>query len=565
MTVAAKIEILGDGVDEDGQRHRRLKIGDKTLTVSLPDLVRNPKQLFAALANAGIVVVTAKAQGDILKAIEDGSCSEVTFQVFSRLGWSKVDGRYVFVRPDRIVGAKNDTQHEICLPFRADLTQKLRAAGSPAEWSQNIAKHCEGNSRLMFAVMLMIAGPFMEFMPKSIVRTGGFQFIGPKEQGKTTGLMVGGSVHGCHLGERAEKGYAEPWNSTPNEIEVISRAHAHHGMITDETSTMKADVYLEAAFRQAEGVEKSRLNQKRADGWCGFLLSSSNFSIVELSRQAGKRPNEALISRLFDVPLPVKGVGIFEDLKGFASGASLSAHLKEACQRSFGSVGLAVVEKLAEIVNSGGKSRLRKRLRKLRKRYLVAARREAQTRGVGIWLERPADRCATAYAAAVMASEYGLLSWSAKSEMSAVLSCHLDGLQAIERELGLPKAPLTDEPLRALEALRQYVADRGRDFLSVGKGLRRDHELGSESGYRARFREKKWVYFSPRQFRAIVGGRDQATALIRDIKANGLADAAEWANTAQRPFYRGRKGNKGHARVVAIRRKLFRKPDAPDL
>src|SRR6202042_1323038 len=95
--------------------------------------------------------------------------------------------------------------------------------------------------------------------------SGGFQFFGQAESGKTTAAMVAGSIWGCYRGERRRMGFSESWNATANQIERVALAHNHTLVVLDETKLAgtsdrdRAETVRNVTFRLAEGVEKDRL------------------------------------------------------------------------------------------------------------------------------------------------------------------------------------------------------------------------------------------------------------------------------------------------------------------
>ena len=153
----------------------------------------------------------------------------------------------------------------------------------------------------------------------------------------------------------------------------------------------------------------------------------------------------------------------------------------------------------------------------------MTARRAAEQRAIKLWLARPADRFASAYASGAVAAKYGILPWSAESQLAAIISCHLDGLQQLERELGSNdgnKASRT--AVDPLALLIEYVHIHKAEFRKICVGLRPSHRFGSRPGYTASFKKKNWIYFEATQFRKIVGGRSAAATLMKSLVARGL-------------------------------------------
>src|ERR1700722_19045364 len=113
------------------------------------------------------------------------------------------------------------------------MLDKCRCRGTLKDWNAKIGAPCTGNSRLMFAASLACTGPILSLVKGP--RTGGFQISGRAESGKTTMGMIAGSVWGCHRDRRRrEKGFAESWNTTGNQLEETARAHSDTFMALDE-------------------------------------------------------------------------------------------------------------------------------------------------------------------------------------------------------------------------------------------------------------------------------------------------------------------------------------------
>ena len=157
------------------------------------------------------------------------------------------------------------------------MLQKYRWRESIKQWQKQVGALCKRNSRLMFAASLACTGPILPFVAGP--RTGGFQITGPAETGKTTAAMVAGSIWGCHRDStRAEKGFAESWNTTINRLDETAQAHCDALLILDETNLAgttekdRAQAVINGAFRLSEGGKKQRFNQNGEPGW-RFLLS----------------------------------------------------------------------------------------------------------------------------------------------------------------------------------------------------------------------------------------------------------------------------------------------------
>lgn len=83
-------------------------------------------------------------------------------------------------------------------------------------WKATIARYAAGNSRLIFSIAAAFAAPMVHLLG---TESGGFNLRGPSSIGKSTSLVVAGSVWG------GVKGYTKQWRATENGLESIAAKH----------------------------------------------------------------------------------------------------------------------------------------------------------------------------------------------------------------------------------------------------------------------------------------------------------------------------------------------------
>lgn len=103
----------------------------------------------------------------------------------TRLGWH---GNH-FVLPDRVVGGSDIVVFQTTSEIRA----AVRSKGSLEEWRERVAKLAEGNTRVVLAISAAFAGVLLGPLH---MEGAGIHFRGPSSTGKTTTLVVAGSVWG---------------------------------------------------------------------------------------------------------------------------------------------------------------------------------------------------------------------------------------------------------------------------------------------------------------------------------------------------------------------------------
>jgi len=212
----------------------------------------------------------------------------------------------------------------------------FRQAGTLESWQQNVALQAIGNSRLVPALSASFAGPLVG---ACAMEGGGIHFKGASSTGKSTALHVAGSVWG---GGDAN-GYVRSWRSTANGLEGVSLAHCDTLLCLDELSQLAAKDAGEAAYMLANGSGKSRSTRdgsaRRAAKWRVLFLSSGEIGLSDKVAEdgRGKRLAAGQQIRIVDISADAgAGMGMFEELHGFASADALAIHLKTATQQHYG-------------------------------------------------------------------------------------------------------------------------------------------------------------------------------------------------------------------------------------
>jgi putative DNA primase/helicase len=387
---------------------------------------------------------------------------------------------------------------------------------------------------------------------------GGFQIWGDPETGKTTAGMVTGSVWGCHRGERREKGFTESWNSTSGKVEVTALAHNDALLILDETKRAgkddrdRANVVTSVAFGLAEMTEKERLtHQRSARCWRCYFLSTSNFSLRELGRRGSVVIDEANRGRMADIPLPEEAHGIYEKLHGFANGEELSDKLQERCRKYFGIPAREFIRKLNKERQANAQEP-KDILNAARAAYRKALTGAVEAESLKKPLGRSSGRFATVFAAGSLAIKYGILPWSRKRLLRAIVSCQLGQLRQTddEDERGIP----TTESLRV--KLVQYLNDHHTKFMHLNK---KRPQLGTDKidsvpGYRDKIKGERWYYLTADQLKTIIGAGESARVLKQTLVTEGLlAQKTKGKFVVQRKIFSGGKRNKNHAWVYAFK------------
>jgi len=103
-----------------------------------------------------------------------------------RLGWHGS----TFILPNVAFG---DVDEQIIYVPPCGAQSTFSQSGTLADWRQQVAALCEGNTRLVFAVSASFAPPLLDILGLHSV---GFHFRGASSNGKTSALRVAASIWG---------------------------------------------------------------------------------------------------------------------------------------------------------------------------------------------------------------------------------------------------------------------------------------------------------------------------------------------------------------------------------
>jgi uncharacterized protein (DUF927 family) len=230
--------------------------------------------------------------------------------------------------------------------------QVLGSAGSLQEWQVQVALPAEHSSRLVLGLCAAFAAPLLKVMG---FEGGGFHIRGPSSTGKTTTLMVAGSVWG---------GGISSWRTTDNGLEGLAVEHCDRLLCLDELSQITPDALGQSAYMLANGQGKTRAakdgSPRRQVSWRLLFLSAGEISVQDKIREGKGQPRIAAGQevRIADIPADAGGgLGIFESVPGNLSPGELADQLIAASKRYYGTAGIAFIERLVQDLE-GAKARV---------------------------------------------------------------------------------------------------------------------------------------------------------------------------------------------------------------
>lgn len=288
------------------------------------------------LLSMGLQVSTMTKARNLLTQYIQTAPVEMRARCVDRCGWHGG----VFVMPDRTMGKADE---RILYQAASAAPGTFKQRGKLADWQKHIAAPCAGNSRLVFAICTAFAPILLD---STGMESGGFHYRGDSSTGKTTALRVAASVWGG-----AE--YLQRWRATDNGLEALAAQHSDCLLVLDELSQVDPKAAGEVAYMLANGSGKARANRtgtmRDTASWRLLFLSSGEAGLAEHMAIANRKPKAGMEVRLLDIPADAgKGLGLFDTLHDYASGAAFSKAITEAAMKHYGAPALAFISKAVE-------------------------------------------------------------------------------------------------------------------------------------------------------------------------------------------------------------------------
>ncbi len=451
--------------DRDGRQHE--------WAMPRETLAGDGAEVRRQLLAGGLFVSPARKAREKLLEYLAAAYGDEAIRCVGRIGWHDD----IFVLPDAVFGDAKGEQ--VVWQSAGTNDHAFRVSGALEEWRENLAKFASGNSRLIFGFGVAFAAPLAGLIGTD---GGGFNLRGPSSCGKTTALRVAASA----WGGGGLRGYAGTWRATSNGLEGVAAGHCDVLLCLDELGQIDSDEASNVAYMLASGVGKARAHRDGAARapleWRTLFLSTGEIGIADKVAEGGRRRAAAGQQvRVVDVPADAgKGLGLFEDLHGFASADAFARHLGAMADAYYGTAARAFLETLTTQIEDA-----------------KAAIKEYQAEFIARFCPRNADgqvhrvaaRFALAAAGGELAAAYGVLPFASGEAMAGVGRCFRAWLA--ERG-GIAPA----EVLAGLDRLRAFIEAHGATRFVPRVN---PTEIEMRSVNRAGFREQddagRWRYF----------------------------------------------------------------------
>ena len=385
-----------------------------SLNVPMSSLGGDGADVRARLMDAGLAIApTSKARQMFLQYLLSAKTDRHVLSV-NQLGWH--EGAYVL--PDEVI-CEDKSKKTIRLHNVDRAANKFKTNGNLEDWQRQIAAHCNGNSRLMFAVCVAFAAALVPFAEET---NGGFHIHGHSSTGKTTALLVAGSVWGGD----PRKGFLETWRATANGLEAVAELHNHSLLLLDEISQVNPHEVGEVIYSLSNGFGKSRMSKsisvRPKSEWTLTFLSSGEKTLEQVMHGISQRMFGGQEARFVNVQADAgAGHGIFEDLHGFESGNDLSKHLTSATRRCYGT---PIRQFLNQVCQN--ESTVKTEIKEARQFFTG----KLPHRDASGEVYRVMSRFALAAAGGALASEFGITGWDKAEVMGCLARVFNEWLEA---------------------------------------------------------------------------------------------------------------------------------------
>jgi putative DNA primase/helicase len=295
------------------------------------------------LHDHGLYIRAGKQARELLLEFVASSFASERITRVDRVGWFD----NVFVTTRGVIGA-HPSSEDIRSIGASSNTPLGRTGGSLEAWQEQVARPCQGNSRLVFALSTSLCGPLLKLVQgESAI----FHIQGKSTGGKSTTLSVAGSTWGGGDGKPNVRSY----RATANGLEGIAASHNDALLCLDEISQIKGSEVGQVVYMLTNGQGKQRSGRsgeaRDVAAWRIMVLSSGEIDLETKIREDDPKRNVTAgqMVRVINIAADAgQSMGVFEELHGFGAPRQMAEALNRAALENYGHAGIAFVRHVSE-------------------------------------------------------------------------------------------------------------------------------------------------------------------------------------------------------------------------
>jgi hypothetical protein len=443
--------------DQDGAIHEEV--------IPRASMVGDSTEALRLLAAGGLRMAGGSAAAGALREALSGVQIDRRALTCDTPGWHGA----AYLWGPHIIGATDGS--EILLWSGSAGTHHAYAAGTLEEWQHEVARLAGGNSRLVLAIGIALAGPLLRWHPQG---KGGVHLYDTSSSGKSSASEAAGSVMGGLVHPSPNRqGWLSGWNSTAVGLEGAALRHHHATLILDEMGAFSGTPQQAASiiYDLSNGLTKGRGSVDGTDrarkSFDLLVLSTGEVTLADMLAQDSRgaaAPAGGQQVRLLALPAvpslrrsPAAQVhGVFENLHEFSGGAALADHLRAASRRLYGTALPAFVRVLVALPETEIAGCIRDSVAQLH----GVVRAEFQIEQVPAQLGRMLDRLGLIAAAGTLAERARIVLWDEGEALRAMTQIVLEWLD----ERGSLEA---GEQLTAIQFVRRVLFSQRDRFVRV--------------------------------------------------------------------------------------------------
>ena len=300
----------------------------------------------AELLDRGLSIEPSLKAKNHLSTYIQTSNSDVRIRCVDRVGWH---GNHYVLADKTISNSTADNADTEIMIFQSTggAQSKFKQQGTLQDWQDNVSKYCQGNSRLAFCVSVGFASTLLHHAG---IASGGFHLHGESSTGKSTAIVLAGSVFGGH-------DYKRSWRLTDNALESVAASHSDGLLLLDEIAQIEPKIVGDSVYMLANEQGKSRATQnstaKKVLTWRLMFLSDGEVSLANHMQEAGKSTKGGHDVRMVHITADAgQGLGVFDTLHDAQDSAELAAHLAAQTGKYYGVAGIDFIQKIADDLDS---------------------------------------------------------------------------------------------------------------------------------------------------------------------------------------------------------------------